>query len=1097
MKRIPKVLIVALLFLLNLFPSVLSGHTYTSEPEGQVEEPEEVFLSFNYKNLFNKVIIAQYENGTFYLPVSEIFTSLKIPHEVDLNPPVITGSFLDVDNTFTLDFQSYTAQLDSEGSFSIGASDMKVGELDFFVTPELLQKVFGLNFTVDFNNLLLQLETENTMPVLAEFERAQERDSKARYSFQTDYYPLEFNRDRKMLSGGFLDYSLSANLNEDINIYTYNLDLGTELLGGDLQGNAFGNATSSTSNFITNNLRWRYVWRENNKLTQFYLGQTVSDGLINRNFVGIRATNEPIEPRYIYDQFEVEGDALPGSEVELYFNDALYDYQEITQNGQYRFLAPLTYGSSRLRLRIYDPAGGVREQTRRIQVPFNYLPTGELNYHINAGRVDNPIFGSTQRSNILQGDVAYGISNWLTQKVGVEYLDEFSDQTPLFYSTTSARLLEQYLVSFDVAPTAFYRASASAIYASSASWDVEYSYYDNSGIYNILGNDHEIFGNIFLPFSLFNRPSNIRLVGNHSITPSTSRTRYSVDLNTRMDRLNLRFRYSDNQSGPFVLQPSLGSELSTSATYFVSRSAKLPRAMQGMFLRGELSYNPNLTELNQIDLQVSRSIFENGRIQASASRNFIGNFNLLSLGLTIDFKATRTTSTARSTRNGASFSQNVLGSIGFDDQNKKVIFANRQQVGRSATSVRLFVDNNNSGFYDEGDEIVEENAVRIGRSGVTNLGRDGIVHISQLQSYNRINMEINRSAIENPLLIPELEKFSLVTDPNRYKPIDIPFYRSGVISGIVVRQIGSAEEPQSGLRLYLSNENDNFQKELRTFNDGSFYAYEIPPGKYNLSIDKNQLEFLNSVSEPDTLEVIVEAKADGDFVENLNFIIKKSHPLEEPISEEKTDPKIKEQPEGTDDERKHKSKNQLKIQLGSFQTLAKSTEALNLARDQFPKANLIFNTNTNMFSLRSDTLQQFSNIPDSVQASRSHYFNNPSLLVTSISGEILSVDSVAQNNPHLAAFKDKMIDSTDLRAEDVTFTYRIHIYNVSDQTKAGEYSDFISKTIGKVKVNYLSKDELITLSGLEEWNLVIEFTERLNNLDLKGIAIPVLDITGR
>src|SRR5699024_56274 len=138
------------------------------------------------------------------------------------------------------------------------------------------------------------------------------------------------------------------------------------------------------------------------------------------------ATNEPVEPRHMFDEFEIEGEAVPGSEVELYFNNLLYDYQETSENGRYRFLAPLTYGSSRMQLKIYDPAGSIIKRTQRIQVPFGFLPGGEFNYHLNIGRLNTPLFGSTERSNIIQGDLSYGVTNGLTQEVGMEYLNSSS-----------------------------------------------------------------------------------------------------------------------------------------------------------------------------------------------------------------------------------------------------------------------------------------------------------------------------------------------------------------------------------------------------------------------------------------------------------------------------------------------------------------------------------------------------------------------------------------------------------------------------------------------------------------------------------------------
>jgi len=942
-----------------------ADHSYpafqSTQPD-QSNRQQEVFLSFNYRNLFEKVVIAYYEDGKYYLPVSEIFSSIKIAHEVDNSSLTISGFYLDPENNFQFDFRNHMVTLENKGTFTIAPSRMMVKEVDYYIEMDVLAEIFDLNFSVDLNNLLLQLQTPNTLPIVAEQERARRRKQQQKASVQQEYYPLVYGRDRAILGGGFLDYSFSSNISQYENSYTYNFDLGTEVAGGDLQGSSFGSYTNGFSSFTTNNLRWRYVMRNNNYLTQIYAGQTRSDGLISRNFTGVRLTNEPIERRYMYDSYEIEGTAPIGSEVELYYNNALYDYTRITEDQQYRFLAPLTYGMSRLKLRIYGPDGRIREREERIQIPFSFLPKGEFSYHLNAGRLDNAIVGtpSTSDSYLTQGDVSYGVSNWLTQKAGVEYFNQFSDQTPLFYTSSSARIFDDYLLNLDVAPSTFYRISGNVIYPSSASWGVNYTYYSDSGVYNPIGYDQEFSANAFVPFKIAELPLNLRVTGNYAERPNQNNINYSVDLNSRINRLNIRLSYQDRRFDSFSLSPSASSELRASATYLLSRRPNIPRYLQNTFISGTLNYSPGLGQFREAELQASRSIFEQGRLQASYARNFAGRFNYINLGLTIDFNSFRSTSTARNIRSQSSFTQNIRGSIGFDDYNKDFVFSNREQVGRAATSLRLYVDSNNSGSYDEGDDIIQEEAVRIGRAGSKSSSDEGVLRFSQLQQYYRINMEINQAAIKNPMLVPKLEKFSIITDPNQYKPINIPFYTSGVISGKVVKSVNGQTSPQSGLRIYLkskpdSTSDESFSKEMRTFSDGAFYSYEIPPGSYNLYVDRKQLEFLDMTSEPDTMSVEVEALAEGDFVEGLNFTLHPRQPIKPQADTTKVVQKDtvsqKQEPQGPF----------YQIQLASFKTLPKAHGVAEGATRQLGNPyTTILNTNTSLYAIRSGPINDKS-----------------------------------------------------------------------------------------------------------------------------------------
>jgi len=986
--------------------------TPVDNPKEDLHSRQEVFLSFTYRNLVDKVIIAYYENGEYYLPVSEIFSTLNIPHQINSGNLSMEGFFLDPENTFRFQFleKDFRISLQSKGTFRFDGNRMLVRELDYYVEMDILAEVFDLNFSIDINNLLLQLETPHVLPIVEEYQRAERRRKQEKLTVDRSYHPLQYDRDRALLGGAFLDYSLSANITDTENAYNFNLDLGAEVLGGDLQGSTFGNYSDSYSSFTTSNLRWRYVIRDNPYLTQFFAGQTRSDGLINRNFTGIRLTNEPIEPRFLYDSYEIQGRAAQGSEVELYYNNALYDFRRITENEQYRFLAPLTYGTSRLRLRIYGPDGRITEREERIQIPFSFLPKGEFSYHLNAGRLDNAIFGSNQKSNILQGDLAYGISNILTQKFGVEYFNEFPDQSPLIYSSTSTRLFDNYLLNLDLAPGAFYRLSSNTIYPGSASWGIGYTYFTDDGIYNILGYDQEISGNVYLPFDISEIPFNIRFIGNYAVNNPRDNISYNVDLNSRIDRLNLRLSYRDRQAGTFRLDPSVSSELSASATYLISRSSDVPRYLQNTFISGRVDYSPGIQSFEQAEVKLSRSIFQIGRIQAAFSRNFIGEFNFLNVGLTLDFNAFRSTSTVRNVRNQSLMTQNIRGSIGYDDYNKDVLFSNRQQVGRSATSLRLFVDANDSGDYDEGEQVIDDEAVRIGRAGVSTSSNEGVLRFSQLQSYHRINMEINQSAIKNPLLVPSMEQFSIITDPNQYKPINIPFYVSGIIEGKVERETADGKQAMSGIRLYLEGQDNDFRTEMQTFSDGSFYAYEIPPGAYALEIDSTQLQFLNAVSEPEVLNFEVEALADGDFKENLNFtIVSADGAKPQPQPKPKPQPKPQPKPVAKKEISETTDKYYL-LQLASYAGIDWARYSDRRAEKLFGGDLFIrYNPAAGLYALRTPLFKSKEEATKHIMEIADSPFNEPALVVT----------------------EDSMKTSTDLYP-----IYRIHFESFASREEA-------------------------------------------------------------
>lgn len=122
------------------------------------------------------------------------------------------------------------------------------------------------------------------------------------------------------------------------------------------------------------------------------------------------------------------------------------------------------------------------------------------------------------------------------------------------------------------------------------------------------------------------------------------------------------------------------------------------------------------------------------------------------------------------------------------------------------------------------------------------------------------------------MLVPGLDKFSMITDPNSFKPISIPFNISGVMEGIVERQYNDGQtQGIGGLKVLLNEKGESETKELRTFSDGSFYEYPISPGQYNIKVDPTQLSLLQTRSVPEEIDFEVKVTPDGDYVEGINF----------------------------------------------------------------------------------------------------------------------------------------------------------------------------------------------------------------------------------
>ncbi len=315
--------------------------------------------------------------------------------------------------------------------------------------------------------------------------------------------------------------------------------------------------------------------------------------------------------------------------------------------------------------------------------------------------------------------------------------------------------------------------------------------------------------------------------------------------------------------------------LTSSLTYTLPRSPGIPVYVRGLFLRGQFRYSTLQEKPESISFLLSQTLFKNGRFTLGYDRELIRDLSQFQIGFLYDFNSLRTSTQYSKRTNGYAFQQGFSGSLAYDPAGNTIVPGNRDQVTRSGASVRLFVDSNENGLFDEGEEIVPAKAVRLDRSANILIGSDGILRITQLQSYWKYRLDIDIAALPNPNLAPKLKSFSFVAEPNRFREIDIPLYQTGIIDGFVLLEKNGKQQGQSGLRLELIREGESEPVEIiRTFTDGSFYSYGLLPGKYRLRVDSKQLEFMQVDSQPSELEFEIKALADGDYLEGLTLVLR-------------------------------------------------------------------------------------------------------------------------------------------------------------------------------------------------------------------------------
>ena len=825
-----------------------------------VAEMDEVFLLFQYAGVVNANITALYKDDEIFLPLSEVLDNLQINHEVNLSDSQVTGSSAKDKSEWVFDFTKKMFSSEWK-SFHFSDKEFITGEMDFFIAPRLLEQAFNFKTKLDYANLTLAVSADKTLPVYDRFLIEQKYSSFKNIPKQSPP-PLIYKRNRSFLNGFVLDYSLTSTFSNNYKpFYSYSAGLGGEILGGDANILLRGFITEN-QNEINEELRWRYVLTENKYLTQISVGDLFAEGVNSYSFRGIKITNEPFEPRRNIGSYVYRDKTEPNWIIELYINDQLMGITKSDAQGYYSFELPLGYGMSLTELKFYGPAGEFRSERKVFQVPFYFLPAAEVNYFISGGYLDQT------NERFTQSNIAFGITDWLTDKIGFELVDNKLFNKGVYYNSISARLSSNYLINLFTAPQILNRISANAVYFSQASIGLSYSKFKENPLFNPSKIFEEIRGSIYLPISFERTVMNLQLTYDKTKLSQSRRDDYRLNLSFSFEGFNpfLSVNYSNTT---FLKSKIEDAYLSFGSMINVPGISKHISFLKGNLMNTRVNYNLTNKRFENLYLYFATNLMNFLRFQISYEKNFVHSFSNVQLQLFLDLPFTRYWVNT----NTSSYAQNIQGAVGYNFSADKIYFSNQPQRGRSTVMFQMFTDDNGNGTLDPDEKNIQGADISINAATRIERRSDGTIIAYELNPYTVYTAEINEAKIKNPLYKAQHSQFSFVTDPNGLKRISIPFFISGEISGKVIRLINNEKTAISGLKLIITSLDENTKITVNTFWDGTFYYFGLKPGDYIISIDPQQLKRLNLVSSPNEISFAVSASKSGDSIEDLTFIL--------------------------------------------------------------------------------------------------------------------------------------------------------------------------------------------------------------------------------
>jgi hypothetical protein len=292
--------------------------------------------------------------------------------------------------------------------------------------------------------------------------------------------------------------------------------------------------------------------------------------------------------------------------------------------------------------------------------------------------------------------------------------------------------------------------------------------------------------------------------------------------------------------------------------------------MSGKYISTTLKYDAVNKEFSNAKITYSSNITRNARIEFNYSNDLQYNFSSWNVVFKYEFPFAVTNTIA----DDKSLIMNIHGTVGYDNANENIFTTKRQSVGTGGVAFRMFQDENGNGKYDKDEILVDDIDLKFNQNVTMERNDEGILIASELSPYKQYDVEINPLSGKNPFLQPKYQKFGLVTDPNQIKLIEIPFYFSQEVYGNVVAVKDGAEIPLPSVKIHIVNHENEEEKVITSFNDGTLYYLGLLPGDYTAYVDPKMIEMLGAESSPDQIDFTIYDNDNDNVTKDLDFVLK-------------------------------------------------------------------------------------------------------------------------------------------------------------------------------------------------------------------------------
>jgi hypothetical protein len=890
-----------------------TASTPAASSNAMLSEEDQIVLQVRLRNrqlVLSDAFVAYRKNEQLLLPLGSLMTLLDFPVVVDANRQQANGWFLREDQTFALDLTTQTVTVVG-GVSSLPAGKAVLADGDIWVDSALVQQWFAIQLKPDYSNLVLELSSQNPLPVEAQLEREDRRkqirpagafsdQKKPLYPVQDSPYSWAdwpmfnvstgggYRKDSTGKEGKVADYSVqfAGDLGK---MTTEGLIVGKE--GDQLQTIRLTAGRKDPNNELLGPLKSSSI--------QFgdVFGQALPLVGETQNGRGAVVSSFPLDRPDRFDETDLRGNAQPGYDVELYRNEELIGVLTVGNDGLYEFnKVNLNYGENLFRLVFYGPQGQKSEETKRVLVGFNQSEPGKWFYRSSVVEKGKNIFNFTNDSaDQTDGSIGsvrsvneaeYGVNRYFAVGANVATLEDRLGERSVY---SGASLSASPGFAFGRADLTSDNKGGSAAAALVQT--------NLGGINWLVGSDRYLNGfrsettdkSSGAPLTSANRVRgdttlDFGKLADFGLLPSlnisgTAEQEYSQD-GTQVVQYENRlatFVYGTSLSNTVTWQ--LNRSTDNSRDYRVDGNGLISNRFADINLRGGVAYeirpiqrftSANLTTSYRFDQEVEgvASVLRNFTDQRTTTGGLGLNLQLenMLLGLSSEY----------STDRSYAFLMNLSFSTVRNPWTGEWVMAGTPLADNGSIAARTYLDENSDQRYNGGDRLLSEVSLASSGASLKQVSdQNGVVLMNNLTPYRYADISLDESSLEDPYQSSVKTGISFLPRPGKVLRAEFPVTTTGEVDGVVYLEAAAAENGKTALASVLLElvraEDGQVVASTKTSFDGFYLFEKVAVGQYLLRISPQQLSRLKIASVP---PMAIALTKPGQVLSNRNFVLK-------------------------------------------------------------------------------------------------------------------------------------------------------------------------------------------------------------------------------